>query len=115
VYTESDLDAQRQRAARSQSMFRRANERIDQLNSEFGNADETRRYVCECANTSCGELILVPHDEYLRIRRHPNEFLVAPGHELPHVEEVVERTARWIVVRKLGLGAAVAEELAAAS
>ena len=59
----------------------------------------------------CLERIEVSHDEYARVRRHANEFIVKPGHEIPQVEEVVHRETRWIVVRKLGVGAEIAAEL----
>ena len=111
----SNLDVQRERAARNQALFREVNERIENLNKEFGDDEETPHYVCECLDPSCAELIALPRNEYERIRRYPADFFVVPGHEQPHVEEVVDAHARWVVVRKLGVGGAVAEELAGAA
>jgi|tagenome__1003787_1003787.scaffolds.fasta_scaffold17066201_1 hypothetical protein len=111
--TVSDLDLRRERAARNQSLFREVNERIDELND--GGVGEVPRYVCECLDTECVEQLAIPHDEYERIRRHPTEFFVIPGHELLEVEEVVHREDRWLVVRKLGAGAKVAAEAAESS
>jgi hypothetical protein len=89
------------------------NEHIEEVNGElFAEQDEMRDYVCECMDTSCAERLSIPHDEYERIRRHPAEFVLVSGHEVPEVEEVVDRTDRWIVVRKLGAGARVAADLA---
>ena len=107
----SDLDVQRRRAGENQALFRTVNYRIDELNRRFGSS-EVSRFVCECLEPACVELIAIPHDEFERIRRNPTEFFVIPGHEVPQVEEVVHRDERWLVVRKLGVGAKVAAELA---
>jgi hypothetical protein len=68
-------------------------------------------YICECLDTACSEMIEMPHDEYERIRRNPNEFFVLPGHEDLRVEMVVDQTDRWLVVQKLGVGAEIAKQL----
>lgn len=52
------------------------------------------------------------HDEYRQLRHDPAEFAVIPGHEQLDVEEVVDRNARWLIVRKIGVGAEIAEQLA---
>ena len=105
------LDHQRARAARNQSLFREVNRRIEELAEKFQAREESFTCVCECADQTCLERIEVSHDEYARVRRHANEFIVKPGHEIPQVEEVVHRETRWIVVRKLGVGAEIAAEL----
>jgi len=106
-----DIDLQRERAARNQALFREVNDRIDELNEKVPVLGSTPGYVCECLDTACTEIIPMPHDEYARIRRHPNEFLVLPGHEDPLVEVVVDKTHRWLVVRKLGVGGEIAKQL----
>jgi len=106
-----DIDVQRERAARNQALFREVNDRIDELNEKVPVLGSTPGYICECLDTACTEIIPMPHDEYARIRRNPNEFLVLPGHEEPLVEEVVDKTHRWLVVRKLGVGGEIAEAL----
>lgn len=108
----SELDLQRERAARNQAVFREVNEKIDQLNVRLSDLNAASEYVCECLDLSCTELISIPHDEYARIRRDPTEFVIVPGHEQPHVEEVVHREPRWLVVRKQGVAGAVAAQLA---
>lgn len=110
--TSAELDLQRERAARNQAICRDVNERIDELNERFGGDHAVPHYLCECLDLTCGQLLAIPHDEYLRIRRNPIEFLVLDGHEDPQVEEVVHRDAGWVIVRKLGVGARVAAELA---
>jgi hypothetical protein len=91
----ADLDERR-------ALFREVNDRIHEL-SEHLATDQTAQYVCECPDAHCTELIReLTRDEYRQIRLDPAESVVAPGHERPEVEEVVDRNQRWVVVRKLG-------------
>jgi hypothetical protein len=53
--TSLDLDVQRERAARNQSLFRGINEQIEKVQFEHGQM--TSGYVCECLDTTCMELI----------------------------------------------------------
>jgi len=39
-------------------------------------------------------------EEYETVRRDSRRFVVAPGHEAPGIEDVVERTDRFRVVQK---------------
>src|SRR5690348_15218105 len=102
------LERQRARAGRNQSLFREVNERIEELSS--GSAEAEAEYVCECLDLACVETIVMSHREYARIRRNPIEFFVCPGHEQPTVEDVVHRDMRWVIVRKVGAGAVAAVE-----
>jgi hypothetical protein len=101
-----DLDLQRERAAENQSLFREVNERIEDLAADAA----FQTFVCECADTECAEGISATLEEYEAVRSGPNRFLVLAGHDIPGVEEVVATTERYVVVSKLGVGAAVAEE-----
>jgi hypothetical protein len=38
--------------------------------------------------------------EYETVRADPASFVVAPGHELPEIEDVVRQTDRFQIVRK---------------
>jgi hypothetical protein len=101
-----DLDLQRERAAENQSLFREVNERIEDLAADAA----FQTFVCECADTECAEGIAATLEEYEAVRREPNRFLVLAGHDIPGVEDVVATTERYVVVSKLGTGAAVAAE-----
>ena len=102
-----ELDVQRERAAKNQSLFREVNERIEELASSASFVE----FICECANEECSELVSLTRAEYERIRSGSNRFFVIAGHELPAVEQTVETTDRYLVVSKLGAGAPVAERL----
>lgn len=49
--------------------------------------------------------------EYEVVRRVPTHFAIAPGHEIADVEHVVERTSRYVVVAKIGVGGELAQKL----
>jgi hypothetical protein len=103
-------EAQRVRAARNQSLFRDINERIEQLNQAFETVLPLSEWVCECADAGCVEHIELSLAEYEALRADGNRFAVVPGHEVADVERVVDRFERYVVVEKLGAGAAVAVE-----
>lgn len=109
---DANLDVQRERAARNQALCRTINQHIDELNGLLLDREESLpQYICECLDMSCTERIAMPHAEYRQIRRHPTEFIVLDGHQDLQVEEVVHRDTRWIIVRKIGVGATIATEL----
>ena len=39
--------------------------------------------------------------EYERVRQHPTDFFVAPGHVIPAIEKVIDEKQSFDVVRKL--------------
>src|SRR5436190_1841814 len=98
------LDAQRQRAAKQQSVYREVNERIGNLAGAESSAD----FVCECLQQECDERVSLALEDYEQIRSSPNRFFVVAGHESPEVEAVVARHDRYLIVELLGAGAAVA-------
>jgi hypothetical protein len=102
-----ELDVQRERAAKNQSLFREVNERIRELSGSAFFAS----FICECANESCDETVSLAREEYERIRSDSTSFVVITGHEILDIEEIIEPTDRYLVVAKLGTGAAVAERL----
>lgn len=102
-----------ERAARNESIFRDANERLRQAAESLG-ADVVP-FICECSETGCTELVQLTLEEYRGIRTHPRRFATAPGHE-SEVDgkcRLVDASERFEVIEKLGPGGDVAEELAA--
>ncbi|MDX6476854.1 MAG: hypothetical protein QOH95_2365 [Gaiellaceae bacterium] len=103
----SDLEAQRQRAAKNQSLFREVNERI----GELAMAASSTAFVCECMTETCNESIPLTVEEYEDIRSDGNRFVVLSGHEVPEVEAIVGSTDGYLLVAKIGSGANVAKDL----
>jgi hypothetical protein len=98
-----------ERAGRNEALFREVNENIAKLEARLPGASETMPVICECAHADCTTQIEVSLDEYTDVRRHPDRFIVAPGHEEPGVENVVEERRGYVVVEKEGVAAAAAD------
>ncbi len=96
-----------ERIGRNEGMFREVNEAIQR--GLWPGEDDQAQFRCECALLECNLAVTLRLREYERIRAHPRRFFVVPGHEVPEAEDVVERTAGWLVVEKRGQAGAVAE------
>lgn len=99
-----------ERAARNQALFREVNERLQELATNFQELAGTSVFACECADLACVEQIDMTLDEYEAVRSEPNRFVVAPGHVLPDVENVVGGNERFVMVAKIDEAAAIATE-----
>jgi hypothetical protein len=86
--------------ARTESAFREVNEAIATTAARF-DAEETD-FVCECADPACAHRLNADLDDYEEVRSEPTRFLLAPGHEEPAIERIVERTGKYNVVEKFG-------------
>jgi hypothetical protein len=87
--------------AENESRFRAINDRVERdLEQVVDDPDELLPFVCECALRSCDATIELTRAEYDRVREQPILFAAAPGHEIPDVEDVVERHERYVVLRK---------------
>jgi hypothetical protein len=94
-------------AAKNQSVFRDANERLRQLDDsvehmDIDDLDEC--FTCECARQNCRERMMISLDAYEEIRRVPTHFGVAPrmSHVFQDVERILETFHGYWVVEKFG-------------
>jgi hypothetical protein len=94
------MDERARRIGENEALYRAINEKIEDLNVAFGTMTETLAVVCECGKLDCAEQIELDVPTYERVRSEPTTFVVIPGHELPDVEEVVERHDTFHLVRK---------------
>ena len=85
-----DLDW-RDRDADKQVRARRINEW-----AEDENMDGAVR--CECRDPECASVLMVTPEEYDAVHAHPTRFIVAPNHENPESERIVEEDERFAVV-----------------
>jgi hypothetical protein len=76
------------------------NEQIIDMTERFRTQLSDVDLVCECADTSCTGTVRVDIEEFSRIDRREDSFLVIPGHEDAEVEDVVGRSRGFLVVRK---------------
>jgi hypothetical protein len=101
------VDARAQRAAENENLFRRVNERVEELSA----GRDVLALVCECADGSCVDRIHgVPHDEYEDVRAHADRFFVTRGHERRDVEHVVAERSAYVIVAKHGEAGETARE-----
>jgi hypothetical protein len=94
------MSSRDERVAANEATFRAANERIRDKAIEVEQAGGFVPFICECADTSCTELIQMTLSEYEHVRADPHTFTISPGHEASASERVVEDRGRFAVVEK---------------
>ena len=99
--------------ARNDAVFREANERIESyVQSMDEHIDGPLPFLCECADVTCTEIVLMTAAEYGAVRQDPVRFATVPGHEgAGSWARVVDQNDRFAIVEKLGVAAEVATEL----
>src|SRR3954447_2612277 len=90
-----------ERAARNESVFRNANERIEQHLDELSLLEGRSPFLCECDDPLCAEPVRLTAREYEAIRAHSRRFVLTAGHSAGDAA-VVERNAGFVVVEKRG-------------
>jgi 5-bromo-4-chloroindolyl phosphate hydrolysis protein len=100
------------RAARNQALFRAVNEKLTKLNEAFAQVVGSIAVACECADTSCVQMIEIAPEEYRAVRAEPRRFVVRVGHVYPDVEVVVHESPAYVVVEKVATAGEMAEILA---
>lgn len=105
------MDPRQRRLAENEMIFREVNERVRAIASAHGDDDHVYEFYCECSNADCTFQVRAGLTDYEAVRAEPARFLIAPKHELPEIEVVVERSDEWWVVEKVGEAAELAEEL----
>jgi hypothetical protein len=89
------------RAGRNEALFREVNERIAEIGDRF--ETDGAEFLCECADDECVTLIQMTRAQYEDVRASdPAHFFVAPGHQLPEIEDVVADRGHFLIVRKRG-------------
>ena len=84
--------------------MRAVNERMSELREQvsWGDDDRLLEIHCECGTfPTCDAKLSLSVQDYERVRLQDDRFAVAPGHESPELEAVVERHESWLVVDKL--------------
>lgn len=102
-----------ERIARNDATFREANEDIADVAEKVG-AVETIPFICECAEPTCKEIVLLSRDEYEEVRSDPRVFVNAVGHHVAAQgwAKVIAERDGYVIVRKIGRAGEVAEDLA---
>ena len=100
------------RLARNQSLFRTLNEKLQIVNESLSSMTETFVIACECADTSCVEMLEITPTQYEDVRAHPRRFAVLAQHVVPDIEVVVAERSTHVVVEKVGAAGELAEQIA---
>lgn len=94
------MDERQRRVGVNEVLFREVNERIERVSEALQVTNERLAILCECGDESCTERVEVSLPDYERVRADGALFLIRPGHETVDVEDVVEETPAFHVVRK---------------
>jgi hypothetical protein len=94
------MGAREERLGANEALFREVNERVAEVAERFMAGGTRVDFSCECANRGCAEQIAMTLGEYEALRAEATHFVVVPGHEVPDIEQVVERHPRYLVVEK---------------
>jgi hypothetical protein len=100
------MDQRLARIARNEGLYRSVNEAIEQVSEDLEdrswapNGGEIE-FHCECGGEDCDARVTMTTEEYERVHRERDRFVVARGHHTPAIENVVEEGDRYCVVDKL--------------
>jgi hypothetical protein len=109
LYTHAVNDRD-QRLARNETILRAANREIEHASAELGEGSDSEiEVLCECGRARCNGLLTLAMREFEEAHAEADRFIVAPGHEDPEIERVVEDRGTYLVVDKFGEAEDVAE------
>ena len=80
-------------------LFREVNGHMRDLNERWNEPIADSTWMCECANPGCSEQVGLSVPLFDWLRGEPRHYLVAPGHDLGELEEVVVAGPRFAVTR----------------
>ena len=96
------MDERARKLALNEAFFRDVNERINEQAQRSGDERHPFEYLCECSNSDCTFRVALTPDEYEHVRTNGEWFAVVPEHQLPEIEDVVERHEDYWIVSKRG-------------
>ena len=90
-----------QRILENEQAFRTINQRLrdDLARAEDGGG--LVAFVCECGHTRCHASVELSIGEYGAVHEREDQFVALADHVIPDVEAVVQRTDRFVVLRKM--------------
>ena len=91
------------RLGKNEALFRDVNERVREIDERqaVATGPDTRwDFLCECGHADCTQPVSLTLEEYERARANSFTFVLAPGHERPEIERVVEANERFVLAEK---------------
>ena len=102
------MQSRERQVAENEVRFRALNERLEEQAGTWQGREGELSVVCECGDEDCTAAIELNVREYEAVRAVETQFVVIRGHERTDVEDVVDGTENWLVVRKRGEAAQIA-------
>jgi len=96
------------RIAENEVAFRTANESLRSVFEHANEVDELFPFLCECGDSGCTVLVLLPLDVYADMREHPDRFVIASGHKQLDTERVLDETEEYQLIQKTGAAGDIA-------
>jgi formate-nitrite transporter family protein len=110
VRAHAQRSASARRLAQNETLFREVNERIEDLARTHAGDEHVYEFLCECSNADCDLRLSLPLSRYEQARSDSAVFIVASGHDLPEIEDVILRGDGFQLVKKRGEAAELAAE-----
>ena len=102
------MQSRERQVAENEVRFRALNERLEEQAGTWQGLEGQLSVVCECGDEDCTAGIQLSVREYEAVRAVETHFVLIRGHERAEVEDVVDGTENWLVVRKRGEAAKIA-------
>jgi hypothetical protein len=102
------VQSRERQVAANEVRFRALNERLEEQAGTWRGLEGHLSLVCECGDEDCTAGIQLSVREYEAVRAVETQFVLIRGHERTEVEDVVDGTENWLVVRKRGEAAEIA-------
>src|SRR5829696_6004974 len=99
-----------ERAARNESVFRSANERIEQRIEDLSLSNGRSPFLCECEDPLCTQPVRLSAEHYQAVRAHPTRFIIASGHPVGDAD-LIDHHDGYDVIEKRGTEGEVAAAL----
>lgn len=93
-------DDRARRVGLNEAIFRQVNEQIRDINRDLAEDESTMTVICECGNADCAERLEIGVAAYEQVRSDARLYVIAHGHEIPAVEQVIEEADGYDVVQK---------------
>jgi hypothetical protein len=88
------------RREENEKLFRLGNERLHSAVSDQVPHDGRVPFLCECADEFCDARVELPMEQWERIAREPQLYVMVSGHPRSEGEQVVGTLGNYDVVRK---------------
>jgi len=101
------------RLAENEVFFRQSNEKVGKGMKELEDiAKEEKQgdwmqeannpvpFYCECSDENCRRRITFSPHAYRELHQNSSQFVILPGHHVPEVEQIVQKTKAYMVVEK---------------